>query len=156
MGDRFDLGVAIPYLRLDMTARIDARIEHLATAPDPFVVHAFPDDEGDDASFLESGSAEGIGDMVLRGKYNFFRGTGTSVAAALDLRLPTGDADDLLGAGATQAKLYADRRPRRLQALLAAHRRRVHVLQRGGGLRGRAARRDQLLGRVRRRAALAA
>jgi Putative MetA-pathway of phenol degradation len=107
VGDRFDLGVAVPYQRLDMTARIDARIEHLATAPDPFVVHTFPENEGDDASFLESGSAEGIGDMVLRGKYNFFRGTGTSVAAALDLRLPTGDTDDLLGAGATQAKLYA-------------------------------------------------
>jgi hypothetical protein len=107
VSDRFDLGVAVPYQRLDLEARIDARIEHLATAPDPFVVHAFPNGEGDDLAFLESGSAEGIGDVVLRGKYNFHRGTGTSVAAALDLRLPTGDADDLLGSGATQAKLYA-------------------------------------------------
>jgi hypothetical protein len=107
VSDRFDVGLAVPYQRLDLAARIDARIEHLATAPDPFVVHTFPGDEGDDASFLESGSAEGIGDVVLRGKYNFFRGTGTNVAAALDLRLPTGDADDLLGSGATQAKIYA-------------------------------------------------
>jgi outer membrane putative beta-barrel porin/alpha-amylase len=107
VSDRFDIGVAVPYQRLDLTARIDARIEHLATAPDPFVVHTFPDAEGDDASFLESGSAEGVGDVVLRGKYNFHRGAQTNVAAALDLRLPTGDADNLLGSGATQAKLYA-------------------------------------------------
>jgi hypothetical protein len=107
VSDRFDIGVAIPYQRLDLAARIDARIEHLATAPDPFVVHAFPDNEGDDLSFRESGSAEGIGDVVLRAKYNFHRGAQTSMAAALDLRLPTGDADDLLGSGATQAKLYA-------------------------------------------------
>ena len=107
VGDRLDLGVAVPYSRLDLSARIDARIEHLATAPDPFVVHTFPRSEGDDASFFESGTAEGIGDIVLRGKYNFHRGTRGSVAGAVDLRLPTGDSDDLLGAGATQVKLYA-------------------------------------------------
>ena len=107
VSDRFDIGVAVPYQRLDLEARIDARIEHLATAPDPFVVHTFPEGEGDDLAFLESGSAEGIGDVVLRGKYNFHRGARANVAAALDVRLPTGDADDLLGSGATQAKLYA-------------------------------------------------
>lgn len=107
VSDRFDIGVAVPYQRLDLSARIDARIEHLATAPDPFVVHAFPADGSDTASFFESGSAEGIGDLVLRGKYNLLRGTSANVAAALDVRLPTGDSDDLLGSGATQAKLYA-------------------------------------------------
>jgi hypothetical protein len=107
VSDRFDVGIAVPYQRLDLDARIDARIEHLATAPDPFVVHTFPEGEGDDLSFLESGSASGIGDVVLRGKYNFHRSASASLAAALDLRLPTGDADDLLGSGATQAKLYA-------------------------------------------------
>jgi hypothetical protein len=107
VSDRFDVGLAVPYSRLDLSARIDARIEHLATAPDPFVVHTFPQGEGDDLSFFESGSAEGVGDIVLRGKYNFHRGAKSSVAAAADVRLPTGDSDDLLGAGATQLKLYA-------------------------------------------------
>jgi hypothetical protein len=109
VSDRFDIGVAIPYQRLDLAARIDARIERLATATDPFVLHVFPggDDQRLTESFREAGSAEGIGDVVLRGKYNFRRGTHTNVAAALDLRLPTGNTDDLLGSGATQAKLYA-------------------------------------------------
>ncbi len=106
VSDSFDIGLAVPYSRLDMEARIDADIEHLATEPDPFVVHAFPGGENRE-SFFESGSAEGIGDVVLRGKYNFFKGARANVAAALDLRLPTGKTEDLLGSGATQAKLYA-------------------------------------------------
>ena len=104
--DRFDIGVAVPYVRLDMSARIDATIERLATAPDPFEVHLFPDGAGLTQSFFESGSAEGIGDMVVRGKYNFYRGASVNAAVATDLRLPTGDTDDLLGSGATQVKLY--------------------------------------------------
>ena len=104
--DRLDIGVAVPYVRLDMTARIDATIERLATAADPFEVHVFPGDGDLTESFVESGSAEGIGDMVVRAKYNFYRGTGVNAAVATDLRLPTGDTDDLLGSGATQVKLF--------------------------------------------------
>jgi hypothetical protein len=105
--DRFDIGVALPYVRLDMTARIDATIERLATHGDPFEVHVFPGGEGDlTESFVESGTAEGIGDMVVRGKYNVYKGASANVALATDLRLPTGDTDDLLGSGATQVKLY--------------------------------------------------
>jgi hypothetical protein len=105
--DRFDVGFAVPYSRLDLDARIDARIDRLSTADDPFTVHVFPggDDQKVTETFRESGSAEGVGDIVLRGKYNFHRGTSTNLAAALDLRLPTGDPDDLLGSGATQVKL---------------------------------------------------
>ena len=105
--DRFDVGVAVPYVRLDMTARIDATIERLSTAADPFEVHVFPGDGDLTESFVETGSAEGIGDMVVRGKYNFYRGPSANVALATDLRLPTGNTDDLLGSGATQVKLYA-------------------------------------------------
>ena len=103
--DRFDLGVALPYQRLDLTARIHGTIQHLATQPDPFVVHAFPNGT-DESDFLESGSAEGIGDMVIRGKYNFLRGDSLGLAAAVDWRLPTGKEEDLLGSGAHQVKMY--------------------------------------------------
>src|SRR4029078_5231081 len=37
--------------------------------------------------------------------YNFRRGDVTSFAAGLDLRLPTGDKDELLGTGATRAEM---------------------------------------------------
>jgi hypothetical protein len=103
--DRLDVGVAIPFQHLRLDARINATIEHLATQPDPFTVHQFPNGQGDNSEFRESGTATGIGDIVVRAKWNFLKGGSSGMAATLDLRLPTGNADDLLGSGATQVKL---------------------------------------------------
>ena len=44
--------------------------------------------------------------ILLRAKYNFTRTTTSALAAAIDLRLPTGDKDELLGTGATQAHTF--------------------------------------------------
>jgi hypothetical protein len=101
-----DVGLAVPIQKVTLDSRIHAHIEHLATAPDPFVVHAFPNGT-DDNDFFENGSASGIGDVVLRGKYNFLTRPSYALAAGLDLRLPTGDDKNLLGSGATQLKAYA-------------------------------------------------
>jgi hypothetical protein len=105
VSDRFDIGVAIPYQRLDLDARITTSIQRLATAADPFVVHIF-DDGSSNRTFRESGSAEGIGDLVVRGKYNLLRKPSASLAAAVDVRLPTGEENDLLGTGGMQTKLF--------------------------------------------------
>jgi hypothetical protein len=43
--------------------------------------------------------------MVLRGKWNFAAARGGGLALGVDVRLPTGDKNNLLGTGATQAKL---------------------------------------------------
>ena len=59
----------------------------------------------DHATFTESGSSNGLGDLSIRAKYNFLRGDVTALAAGLDLRLPTGDKDELLGTGATRAEM---------------------------------------------------
>jgi hypothetical protein len=48
--------------------------------------------------------ATGLGDIVLRTKYHFLRMAGGGLAAAVDLRLPTGDESELLGTGGTQTK----------------------------------------------------
>jgi hypothetical protein len=110
-------------------------------------VHAFPNGT-DESDFLESGSAEGIGDMVVRGKYNFLRNGPTGMAAAVDWRLPTGKEEDLLGSGATQVKMY----------LIAAHQGKhfaprvsagYTAVQRRLLLHRRPAGRDRLLGRLR-------
>jgi hypothetical protein len=105
VSEKFDLGVAIPYVDISLNARIDAKIVRLATAPDPFVVHIFPDD-ADTFSFPQSGSANGIGDVLVRGKYHFLSKPSFNLAGAVDLRLPTGKEEDLLGSGATQTKLF--------------------------------------------------
>jgi hypothetical protein len=51
-----------------------------------------------------TGHAAGLGDVVLRTKYRVLSMSGGGLAAAVDLRLPTGDEKDLLGAGGVQAK----------------------------------------------------
>jgi Putative MetA-pathway of phenol degradation len=105
--ERFDLSVAMPFLDVSLDARIVTSIERLATQPDlnaGTTIHIF-DDGQSTHTYPESGSASGIGDVLVRAKYNFLRKPGGSLAAFLDVRLPTGDENDLLGSGATQAKL---------------------------------------------------
>ena len=59
-----------------------------------------------DGSFSNSGTATGIGDVILRGKYELYRGERLGVAAGADVRLPTGDEENLLGSGATGVKPF--------------------------------------------------
>jgi hypothetical protein len=106
VSDTLDIGVAVPYVDHEVDARIDATLEDLATAADPFFVHTFDETGRKTGSFQEFGTASGIGDVVVRGKWNFKRSDAANLAAAFDVRLPTGDEADLLGSGATQAKLY--------------------------------------------------
>jgi hypothetical protein len=103
--DRLDVGVAVPYLRIKMKARIHEHIEKFSTRDEPFVFHIFPNGT-DDNDILDSDEAEGLGDMVLRAKYRFKAVEGGGLAAGIDLRLPTADETELLGSGATQLKLY--------------------------------------------------
>jgi hypothetical protein len=51
--------------------------------------------------------AVGLADVVLRTKYNVFTEQPGGLAAAVDVRLPTGRQDDLLGTGATSVKFSA-------------------------------------------------
>jgi hypothetical protein len=107
VSERFDLSVAVPFVDVSLDARIETSIERLATQPDlnaGTTIHIF--DTGlSTNTYPQSGSANGIGDILLRGKYNFLRKPGGSMAAFVDVRLPTGNDEDLLGSGATQAKL---------------------------------------------------
>jgi len=103
--ERFDIGLAVPFLDVSLDARITTGIERLSTGADPFVVHIFPDDTSQRV-FRESGSASGLGDVLVRAKHRLLSRPSFNLTGALDLRLPTGDENDLLGSGATQAKAY--------------------------------------------------
>jgi hypothetical protein len=52
-----------------------------------------------------SARAVGLADIVARTKYTLFDEDGAGIAAAVDLRLPTGRQADLLGAGTTSVKI---------------------------------------------------
>jgi len=114
--DRWDVGLAVPFVRVNLDASVRARILRLVTCPaafDPALpreacapdTHTFEYGNPDATQTVRhSGHAAGLGDVVLRTKYHFLRIAGGGLAAALDLRLPTGDQDELLGAGGAQAK----------------------------------------------------
>ena len=101
--DRFDLGVAVPVLSIDLAAESVLTLNPLSTGDR--AIHRFPDGSTR-RSVAASDSASGIGDVVLRGKYRLSAQPTSGFALAFDLRLPTGDEADLLGTGATQAKLF--------------------------------------------------
>jgi hypothetical protein len=104
--DRLDLGVAVPLVRIEMDASIRARIQRLATAANP-TIHVFEGENPDEHTFATTGRATGLGDIMVRAKYNVLRRRGGGLAGAIDVRTPTGDESNLLGTGALQAKLYA-------------------------------------------------
>jgi Putative MetA-pathway of phenol degradation len=101
--ERFDVGAAIPIVSVDMAGRVTSTILRTATAAQPGI-HTFAAGQ-DSFTVAERRSATGLGDVLLRAKYNFVRSGGNALAAAIDFRLPTGDEDDLLGTGATQTRL---------------------------------------------------
>jgi hypothetical protein len=104
VSDRFDIGVAVPFVNVQMNATVNSEILRLGSGTSSGI-HVFENDTSM-LSLSESGSASGLGDVLLRAKYNFLRASSSAMAAALDLRLPTGDKDNLLGSGATQTKLF--------------------------------------------------
>jgi hypothetical protein len=88
-----------------MDASVRARIERLATAANPDI-HQFDGADPDERIFAASSSATGLGDIVVRAKYNFVRRGSAALAAAVDLRTPTGDESNLIGTGGVQTKVY--------------------------------------------------
>jgi hypothetical protein len=103
--DRLDLGVAVPLVAVDVNASIRATIERVATAANPDL-HVFEGDDPDQHTYTMAGRATGLGDIMVRAKYNFLTRKGGGLAAAIDVRTPTGDESNLLGTGALQTKLY--------------------------------------------------
>ncbi len=102
ISDRVDVGLAVPVLRVNLDAQTDATIRRLATGGNS-PIHTFTNG-GTTESFRQSGSASGVGDVVLRGKFRLLQGGRGGLALAGDLRLPTGEERDLLGTGATQVR----------------------------------------------------
>jgi len=104
--NRFDIGVAVPIVNVSLDATVTGQILRTATPNNP-LIHNYDGVSASTRTVSDSGSATGLGDLLVRAKYNVYRGTTTSVAAGLDLRLPTGDSDNLLGTGATRTGILA-------------------------------------------------
>jgi hypothetical protein len=106
LGDRFDVGVAVPIVHVELNAFTEATIDKLATANASPGIHQFLNGTSSE-TFQQSGTASGVGDVVLRAKYRLTSSATPGLALAADVRLPTGDEGNLLGTGTTQVKFYA-------------------------------------------------
>jgi hypothetical protein len=111
VGDRVDLSAAVPLLHTRLAVASNAVIHRFGTAG-PSGVHFFedvtaPGGIGDHRQFAAGGSATGIGDILVRAKGTLLRNAQRAVAAGVELRMPSGDEDDLLGSGAWGVKPFA-------------------------------------------------
>ncbi len=98
--DRLDLGVAVPFVNTSVSGVSNAQIRSFGVTP-----HTFGGPDEITARAAWSGSAIGVGDIVFRAKANLGESGIGSVAVLGDVRLPTGDEDELLGSGSTNVRV---------------------------------------------------
>jgi len=104
ISDRFDIGVAVPLVDVSLDANADLTVRRESTG-DASDLHRF-EDGSQTTRLLSSGSASGLGDILLRGKFRLTSGTRGGLALATDIRFPTGKEEDLLGTGVAQIKAF--------------------------------------------------
>ena len=95
--DRWDVGIVVPVISVDAHARAHAEVENISGVAG---IHSFAGQE-DLQDSATGGSETGIGDAVLRTKYNFVRDAGAAPDFSMLLQVtgPTGDEKNLLGTG---------------------------------------------------------
>lgn len=103
LSDRFDVGLTVPITKVNLRTRVNSRILRVATAAQPNI-HKFDALELAHATTYASGTAQGIGDLVVNAKFRFVSSEDGGLAAVFNVQLPTGDELDLLGTGATRAE----------------------------------------------------
>jgi hypothetical protein len=104
--EHFDISAAIPIVDASLRATSTTQIVRVGTASNP-AVHFFQNGQGgfgDTREFLTSGSASGLGDVLLRLKGTAPQSGPTRLGFLADVRFPTGDEEDLLGSGAWGVK----------------------------------------------------
>ena len=85
----------------DLRVTSQATVRRIGTVdPKVHFLGAGSGDYGTTRTYAESGSASGIGDVLVRVKGKAFDWGSNSLAFALEGRLPTGDEEEFLGSGA--------------------------------------------------------
>jgi hypothetical protein len=112
VNDRWDVGVVVPVVHVSLSTTVNATLYRLGEAcpqaGTPAIIHTWDGTcNPNKAPVQMSGNATGIGDVDIRTKYRFLDGAQGGLAVGLDVRVPSGNKDQLLGTGATRAKLMA-------------------------------------------------
>jgi hypothetical protein len=101
--NHLDVSLAVPLVHTSMEGRTDAQINPFGLP----ILHYFAGDPTNPilrASSTTFGSATGIGDVAARLKWGMVSGKEFSMAVLADVRFPTGDESNLLGAGHYSAR----------------------------------------------------
>jgi hypothetical protein len=112
--DRLDISVAVPIVSIRMGVSSDADIIRVSgptfipapgapPIPNP---HEFNAQGALTNVYTSNGNATGVGDVTFRIKGNVLQTENMSVALAMDVRAPTGNAMDFLGSGAIGIKPF--------------------------------------------------
>ncbi|MBI2876398.1 MAG: transporter [Candidatus Tectomicrobia bacterium] len=102
--DRFDVGILVPIVRVDM--EVKSRAEIIPSPENPIGVLNSFDHDTDPPNDIARGSATGLGDIVLRAKYHLLKSEVVDIAGVVLARLETGDERDFLGTGATTLRPF--------------------------------------------------
>lgn len=108
LSDRVDVSVALPIVSVDLAVSSRTTVQRIGTV-NPAIHFFFEptgDTYGDHETFQKSGHATGIGDVALRLKASVARRPTLGMAVGIEGRLPTGDEENLLGAGAFAVKPF--------------------------------------------------
>ena len=96
--ENLDVSIAIPLIYTNIKLKGVATVIKTGTAPVNPNIHRFQN--GSDTLTVRSEDDDfGIGDIVLRAKWNFLKTESILLATGLDLRLPSGSVDNLRGVG---------------------------------------------------------
>lgn len=94
--DRLDVGVGIPFIRVSIEGEVGLHT--------PDGVDITP---GGHLFSLPKATASGIGDIAVFGKYHIWGKDRGGLATEVEMRLPTGDTENLRGAGVTRTTVSA-------------------------------------------------
>lgn len=103
--DRIDVGVAVPLVRSSLSGTSRAAFQYYQQ-PSPHYFGGAASQQPTATASAEQ-SAFGLGDVAARIKIFLASGEGFGLGLLGDVRLPTGDEDDFLGAGETTARIQA-------------------------------------------------
>jgi len=106
--DRLDVGVVVPFVNVQLRANPEAVINSFTFASNDTANHYFGGTPTDPV-LTSTGpriqdDAVGIGDILVRVKYEFISSASRGMALMVDVRPPTGDEDDFLGIGHATAR----------------------------------------------------
>jgi hypothetical protein len=97
--DRVDVSVVVPVVQANFRGESNAQIIPFGGTTATHYFAGTPTNPILSASRQSLGSAAGLGDVDVRGKFNLRQNVDADVAVLVDLRFPTGGTGDLLGSG---------------------------------------------------------